>query len=149
LSRGETRIRRLRSFTEERPYVQHALQTQILYDIASILEDMAFELTSFYQEWKMTIPEGRLIQLTVNVTDEPKELSPEEGVSYMPWISFDLYNDGPDPVYVMVNEEYLRYRAPIASGENLKVDMKKPLIRKIWLYCASGQTASVRMYAKR
>lgn len=64
------------------------------------------------------------------------------------WFSFDLYNDGPDPVYVQVNRHTAK-TTPLNKGESLKENCKAPVIERIFLETDSGKTASVRIFAKR
>lgn len=64
------------------------------------------------------------------------------------WFSFDLYNDGPDPVYVQVNRHTAK-TTPLNSGESLKENCKAPVIKRIFLETDSGKTASVRIFGKR
>jgi len=131
---------------KERPYAQDALQTQLLYDIASMLEDQRETLMSFYQDWKQTVPKGVYRPLTVDVSDVITTLDPKN-VPSMPWITFTIFNDGPSPVYMMVNEEFVQERTSLNLGENVTINMKKDQIQKVTLHCASGLTSRVRIFA--
>lgn len=133
---------------KERPYVLQQIQMQILYDMAGLLEELVERNTRFQSSWEETIPVGKFKPLTIPVTDSITELSPLN-ISTMPWMAFTLYNDGPSPVFMMVNEEFIQDVTPLNSGENLTVDMKKRQIEKIFLHCASGLTTSVRVFALR
>ena len=133
--------------TRQRPYVQEAIQTQILYDIAGMLEDQGKTLIDFFNDWKETIPRGRIRPLDLTVTATITELNPTNAPD-MPWMTIDLFNDGPNPVYVTINEEFTRRKAPLTIGETLTVDMKKRNINKIFLFCDAGNTANIRIYAK-
>lgn len=139
--------RKIEMITKERGYVQQAIQTQILYDMASLLEDMGKTLVDFHQDWKETIPKAKLRPLELTITQNITRLDPTNTYD-MPWMTFDLSNDGPDPVYVTINEEELIEKAPLNSGDSLTVDMKKRNIRKLYLFCGQGNTAQVRIYAK-
>uniref|UniRef100_A0A6M3LSR7 Uncharacterized protein n=1 Tax=viral metagenome TaxID=1070528 RepID=A0A6M3LSR7_9ZZZZ len=140
---------------KERPYVLQQIQMQILYDIAGLqesthdlIEELVERTTRFHGSWEETIPVGKFKPLTIPVTDSITELSPLN-VSTMPWMAFTIYNDGPDPVFMMVNEEFIQDVTPLNVGENVTVDMKKRQIVKIFLHCALGLTTSVRIFALR
>lgn len=133
---------------KERPYVLQQIQMQILYDMAGLLEELVERNTRFQSSWEETIPVGKFKPLTISVTDSITELS-SKNVPTMPWMVFTIYNDGPDPVFIMVNEEFVQDVTPLNFGENVTVDMKKRQIEKIFLHCASGLITSVRIFALR
>jgi len=141
-------IDKLESIVKERPYAAQMLQLQILYDMAGMLEDISESLAHFRSEFRSTIPKGYVEPIELTVTDKISKITKNKYAT-MPWISFDLFNDGPNPVYVVVNRNFVTRRAPLNSGESLTVDMKAPIIEKIYLFCDKGNTASVRIYAKR
>ena len=77
----------------------------------------------------------------------------------MPWIAFTLCNDGPESVYVFVNEktDIMDHRdvsghstnvAPIKKGETIKFNIKSSGIERVFLQCDHGSTASVRIYSE-
>jgi len=110
--------------------------------IAVLLDEISGRLEEIYErmEWA---PQGILDDYTISVTDEYKTL--EGG----PWFSFTLFNDGPNDVYVYVNDYKPVRETPLRSGDSINIDMQQPLIEKIILICNPGETASVRIFAKR
>lgn len=138
----------IQKMAKERPYALELLQTQILYDIAGMLEQQGEELINFHQHWQKTIPKGVFEPLTLTITQLPTTLDPKI-VESMPWMKFTIYNDGDDAVYIMINEEFIQDRTPLNSGENLTVDMITPQIEKILLLCLPGETCSVRIFARK
>lgn len=64
------------------------------------------------------------------------------------WFNADIYNDGPDSVYVFINEVGPR-RQPLKKDETFRNENPAPLIKKIILFCEAGETAGVRIYTKR
>lgn len=130
---------------EEIVKVKVPLDTILLDDIAGMLADISFEIANFRQEWKATLPKGKVNPLEFSVTEKFIKLTPAE-VSSMPWVTFDVFNDGPDGVYVIVNQDYVTKKAPLKKDENLTVDMKRPIIEKVYLFCGTGKKASVRIY---
>lgn len=60
--------------------------------------------------------------------------------------SLTLINDGPNPVYYFVNERKVAEDvAPVNMGEEAHADFDSPIIYKVILYCAPGNTAHVRL----
>lgn len=86
-------------------------------------------------------PSTILKPLKINVTDEVFEVKPTT-----PWKGFSIINDGPNPVYVMVNEQIAEPEAPLNIGDNLDQDI---LTNVLYLVCDKGETASVRVYGNR
>jgi len=91
------------------------------------------------------VPEGVVEPIKIEVGDKFEELPFPE-----PWISADIRNDGPDPVYVLVNKERpIRDLPALEPAESLSVDMVEPLIRVLYLICDKGKRATVRIFGKR
>jgi len=132
---------------KERPYVAQVIQTQLLNDIAGILyEQLAVT--------KDAIPD-LMRKYEFNVDDEVIELSADKLPS-LPWISMTVFNDGGDPVHIYVNDygtESLYYMSqaptdpPLGAGDTLQVEMRASKIKKVFLVCDQGKTASVRIFA--
>lgn len=148
LNLEKLRTPEVEEMAKERPYALQVIQMQILYDMADLLEELVERNTRFQTSWEETIPKGELEPLTFAITDMPTELSPRT-VGSMPWMRFTLHNDGPNPVFIMVNEEYIQNRTPLNIGEHITVDMVKPKVDKVYLHCAPTLTASVRIFALR
>ena len=66
-----------------------------------------------------------------------------------PCISFSLFNDGPNSVYVGTNNAVVPNDAPINIREKYDLDAKARSIWRIRFVCASGETASVRVKTLR
>ena len=120
---------------------------------ALLLYKIYRQLRQLSGDYSKTMPEGKLIKLKITVTDKIKRLTSKDKYG-LPWISMILKNTGPDPVHVYINETILTPKpnvndAPIEKDETLEIDMKKPLIKKIYLFCDKGKTATVKIYAKR
>lgn len=130
----------------ERPYALSMIMMQIAYDQASLLEELVERLGRFQASWEETIPVGKFRPFTLAVTDAITELKPENTPT-MPWIAFTIYNDGPDAVFLVVNEDFVQERTPLNSGENVTVNLTKRKVERVVLKCATGLTASVRIFA--
>jgi len=132
-------IDKLAQMLQERPYVANLIQFQLLYDMASILEDL-LDLT------KSTIPEGKTIPREYTVTNKPTEID-RKMESSLPWRSMDLVNYGPNKLYVTINESRVVEKAPLAMGESMRIDFRAPKIERIVLL--STGSSVVRMMGTR
>lgn len=132
---------------KERPYALEAIKTQVLYDIASMLEDQGKTLIDFFESWRGTVPKGELRPLRLAITDRITELDPGNTPG-MPWFTFDIFVDGPDPVFLGVNVDFIRERSPLRAGEHLKVDVGKANINKVLLHCEQEKKSTVRIFGK-
>jgi hypothetical protein len=61
-----------------------------------------------------------------------------------PLFSLTVYNDGEADVYVSINS-YER-KAPLKPGETLRVEFRKPKIRRLYLDVDEGRSAYIRGY---
>ena len=132
---------------KERPYVAQVIQTQLLNDIAGILyEQLAVE--------KDAIPD-HMRKYEFVVSDSILEISADKLPS-LPWISMTIFNDGADPVHIYINDygmESIYYLnqvptdPPLAAGDTFQIDMRAPKIKKVFLVCNRGNSASVRIFA--
>jgi len=134
--------------SKSRPYALQLLQTQILYDVASMLDNLTEETVNFHQSWLKTIPKGKFEPLTLAITSSVTKLD-SSIIETMPWMKFTIFNDGDDAVYLMVNEEFIQSRTPLNSDESLTVDMITPQIEKVQLICLQGESCSVRIFARK
>lgn len=66
-----------------------------------------------------------------------------------PWMSVTLINDGPDSVFVIVNTEKSFDEHEVLDGETYTIDMHRPRIADLLLWCHDGETASVRIVGVR
>lgn len=85
-------------------------------------------------------PKGVVLPLTINVTDQ---FTDAVGEGAPPWFSFDLYNQGANPVYAMVNQQ--RKGRNIPSGASWRIKMRFPQIKHLYLICDAGLSAEVNV----
>ncbi len=122
---------------EKQSSVTDIEQNQILREIAQLLNERN--------------PIGELFQFNIAVTDRATVLDKDnDDDNYeFPWFSFTLRNDGPNAVYFDINKNYLARKTSVQFNEEITIDFGKNKIQKLNLYCDSGETASVRIYAKK
>lgn len=88
------------------------------------------------------IPEGRLYDYRINVTDKIKMLYDDRNKG-LNWIAFTICNEGPSPVYFAVNE-WERPEIPLEVGKCTSVSFnRRGSIKRIYLVCDSGQSSTV------
>jgi len=113
-----------------------------------LLDDIARGLADIKRLLEAQVPEGFKEEVDVSVAGtipvpmEPKLRKP-------PFFRATLFNDGPDPVIVMLNEvkpEAYR-KAPLNAGDKIDIDTTEAKIESLFFACttSSGQ-ASVRVH---
>jgi hypothetical protein len=128
----------LELLSRERPYALLVIQTQILYDIAGMIEDVVGRLARIEPA---TRPKGYVHHIKV-VVDKLVVLDFVKGHPYAPLVAITLYNDGPDEVYPSVNEH--RKITPLKPGETLTIDYHAPTIERLYLDVDEGRNAIIR-----
>jgi len=110
------------------------------------LEEAFISALETYKAAKEIVVYALLDSIKVTVTEEWSEI-----VTTEPWISFYLFNDGPDEVYLSVNKKVPieKIESPLEKGEDFNMDAKKPVINAVYLICKPGKSATVRMWLKR
>ena len=146
----ERHVEKLKSMVAERPYAAGILGLQLLDDLVDVMEDTLEKISQLATDFRAEIPRGKIIPRVVIVpaTQRPVEISSKTDKT-IPWISFDIFNDGPGSIYITVNEDYVIETSWLALGESLTVDMKVPIIEKIYLHAVAAVAATVRIFAKR
>jgi hypothetical protein len=129
----------LKAIVEERPYALLVIQTQILYDVAGMIEEVAEKL-----ERALAKPKGLTYPINILV-DKLTVIDFVKGAPYTPLFSITIYNDGPDEVYPSVNEH--QRIAPLKPGESLNIELGAQGIERLYLDVDEGKKASVRAFA--
>ena len=66
-----------------------------------------------------------------------------------PWMSVTIINDGPNSVFAIVNTEKSFDEHEVQNGETATIDMHRPIIKDLLLWCHTGETAVVRIVGTR
>lgn len=147
-SRRKLNVDQITGLAQNRPYVLQVMQTQILFDIAGLMEELVEGQNQLRSDFKSFLETELWERYQYAISDVMLELySPN--VITMPWTKFTLFNDGPDDLYMAVNSELKNLKAPIRAGESLPVDKKKAQIRMVRLQCIPGETTSIRIFAQK
>ena len=128
----------------EREYVPSVIQIQILNDIAGIL----YEQLAVMKDATPDTFEKYEYAVTNTITELTSDTIPS-----FPWISVTVYNVGADPVHIFINEfngqmsdSGTMVDPALPSGDTFTIDMRAPKIKKMFLVCDVGKTATVRLF---
>jgi hypothetical protein len=124
--------KRIETVVKDRPYALSVLQTQILYDMASMLEEVIKLLTK---------PKGKVYPIKITV-EKMTILDFINGYPHTPLFSITVYNDGPDDVYIGVNDH--QDHTELKFGENLNIEFTAPKIERLIFDVGDGKKANIR-----
>lgn len=133
-------------------------QVLLLDHIATMLRKLGEDQRLTAEKTRLTeeilrsmIPEGIVEPLkTITVTDEPVVVEPPFLINGKRWFSVKISNDGPNTVNAIINTgKSGNTPRPILMDETYTVEFKTAIIRDVYLYCASGETASLRISGVR
>ena len=117
-------------------------------EVASVIianQSVKKEGERIHKEINIEKPVGDLVDIRETITDVITELWEQK--DDFPWTSCSVVNDGPGGVYVVANA-WKQPVAPIPLGESIDIDLKmRGALKKLYLICPSGETATVRIYA--
>lgn len=108
-------------------------------------------LREIKQEIQDQVPEGIALDKKVDVTNVITEVwdTDYEAQKGLNWISCAIFNKGPNDVYISVNK-WTSPEAPLSVGQTMNFDFsKKKSIKKIFLKCDDGETATVNIHAMK
>lgn len=133
---GESEVSAL---SRERPYALQVVQTQILYDVAGMLEEAVERLARM--EELLARPKGYVYPIRLTV-ERLTVVDFIEAYPHTRMFSVTLYNDGPDEVYPSVNVH--QKSVSLKPGESLTIDCRSPVIERLYLDVEGGRKAFVR-----
>lgn len=117
---------------------------------AMTLDDISVKLSKMLKLQEAQIEEGVKDEATISVSGTiPVPMTPYLLNSKSPYFKVAVFNDGPDPVYVMLNEiqDVGKRKAPLNQGDKLDMATALPKINELFFACDEGNTASVRVHA--
>ena len=130
------------------PDVLALMRTQSLGKIVGLMEELVEGQNALRSDFEAFLESELWTRYEIPVTGVLIELEPPN-IPTMPWTKFTIFNDGPDDLYMAVNEDLNNHTAPLRAGESLPVDKKKPQIRIVNLQCIAGETTTVRIFAQK
>jgi len=106
-----------------------------------LLDEMTGKLASILSMMEREEPIYGVASVLVPVTAEPTE------VNLGQWVKATFYNDGAGNVYVYNIRQVADTRdAYLAPGDSLPIDFRRRTIRRLYLVCAAGGTAKIRIF---
>lgn len=145
---GQPAREKLEQIIRDRPYVAQLIQTQILYDIAGMMEDLVESVAQLQSEFRNSRPVGMVSYIPFAVTDAETILKPKNQPT-MPWRSMKIINDGEDSVYVYTSPrregQFTLEKTPVPPGEDYVVDMRFPIIDEVVFICDKGNSTNIRI----
>lgn len=126
---------KIEEMAKNRPYALMVIQTEILFDVASILE-------TTFNFLKETTPEGVDFPVPEKTVTEAETINFVKEYPYRRIRSIDFFNKGPDTVYVRVNEEK---EIPIENREAITVSKPKATIEHVTLRVVVGESGTLKM----
>ena len=115
-----------------------------------LLDDIAVTLREIKGSLKREEFEGTPDERTLSADSEVKVIDLVKGYPHSPWATAAFANDGPDPVYIVVNGQAKQNVPPLNKNDSTHFDFTKAdrKIEIIYYWCDTGKTASVRVRAK-
>lgn len=113
----------------------------------ALLDEIARGIRLLNKKIEAQVPEGVKDEATVDVAG-PIAVAMRPGSTNPPWFRASVFNDGPDPVYVFLNDVDIpsERHAPINKGESLEIDTVEAKIQALWFAnIGDTETASVRV----
>ncbi len=81
----------------------------------------------------------------ISVTDQMQEINLINEWPYTGWVGFFCVNDGPDTLYLGINNTHELIEIRSAETRTISHQYADKRIEKLYLNCASGETASLRI----
>lgn len=110
-------------------------------ELSELIEIVNKGFLQILEHLRDTTASGGFRPIAASVTDEPLELQLGK------WISLTLHNDGGSAVYpYFIRTKPTTRDAPLNNGETLKISQGRKRKQNLYLCCAAGGTASVRLW---
>jgi hypothetical protein len=112
---------------------------------AALLDEIAERLCRLEDMAKAEVPEGVVEPIEkYTITETRTPFRPLK-----PWFSISIINDGPSDVFCIVNTEKSFEEHRILVHETYNIDMRRPKVTDVLMWCNHGETASVRVVGVR
>jgi hypothetical protein len=110
-----------------------------------LLEEIADRLATLEELTRAEHPQGRAPMRTFSASGTDLV---EVRDSTHKWFSISVFNDGPDTVFIRVNNKLEDNPIELQNGEQTNIDMKTGIIEKLYFNCNEGESASGRIISK-
>jgi len=94
--------------------------------------------------------QGKVDERTLSATDHLQYIDTVNDHPHVPWATAFFANDGPDPVYIVVNGDIMEGVPPLNKNDSDNFNFTKAdrRIEIVYYWCDAGKSASVRVRAK-
>lgn len=112
----------------------------------ALLDDISRGIRQVNQRLAAQVPEGEKDEIDIIVNgNNAVPLQPQN--SQPPYFKATVFNDGPDPAYVWLNEIPTHYNAPLNQGDHLDIDTTEAKIQTLFFACQGpNNTAHLRVH---
>lgn len=137
----------IKSLTTQLPKVIEEGKEVIRPDIIQAVTQLAQlgQLVKIRRSLQKREFQGKVDTRTLEVTDEIKHIGLINNYPNHPWISAFFINDGPDTVYIGINNPYEWVEIEKDETRTIDYTHADERIRKVYYKCDPGETASVRV----
>jgi len=128
-------------------YPPEVLQAAYIKKMGEKMDELEKNMSKLTEVTKTTIPEGEKGDIKISVEDKWKKVFITD-LPY-PWVGFDLFNDGPSPVYFDINDHgpLDEEDSSVKPDESVEIDMRASVIDAVFLVCEEGKNTTVRIHA--
>jgi len=95
---------------------------------------------------QLWLPEGKHEEFTVEA--EGGKIKEVLSFPYK-WFHLDIFNEGPDPVKIMINDQTLAQANELKKLRGREYDAKHPKYWRVAIYAEPGKTATVKIATTR
>ena len=111
----------------------------------ALLDEIAERLCRLEELAKAEVPEGVVEPIEKYTIKEAR--TPFRPLK--PWFSISIINDGLSDVFCIVNTEKSFEEHRILVHETYNIDMRRPKVTDVLMWCKHGETANVRVVGVR
>jgi len=128
--------------------VQEEIERVVPPETVVLLDDISRGIKDLKRLAQAQVPEGLKDEVAVSVAGKnPVPMQPKQ--TKPPYFRATIFSDGPDPVYVFLNDvksEAIR-EAPLNSGDKIDIDTTEAKIQALFFACTTSTgRASLRIH---
>jgi hypothetical protein len=91
---------------------------------------------------------GNVREVILTCTDHRQQLKSDDYPFLPEFITVVFFNDGPNTAYISLNDTNLPFTIRLSESHPIDLTQAKQRIQTLYYWCATGNTASVRLQAK-
>jgi len=118
-----------------------AVMAVVMVDVVTRLTGQSLEAQYMRSQMYQGVTDPR----EVEATDEVTTIDLVNGYPYTPWVSANIINDGPDSVWVAVNQPDAAYELKADETASVNRVGAQERISTMFFTCDAGEEASIRV----